>query len=59
MAQEEGIHTQLYAAYQLRYGDRGLGSNIAVPSVVLHNQATSKLKENEVPKLMDCADVGT
>ena len=58
MAQEEGIHTQLYAAYQLRYGE-GLGSNIAVPSVVLHSKATSKLKEKEVPKLMECADVGS
>eukprot|EP00913_Durusdinium_trenchii_P012782 g12000.t1 len=40
------MHTQLYAAYQLRYGDRGLSSNIAVPSVVMHSNSTQKAMES-------------
>ncbi|CAK9088089.1 unnamed protein product [Durusdinium trenchii] len=57
VAQEEGMHTQLYAAYQLRYGDRGLSSNIAVPSVVMHSNSTQKVRENEKPNLFDSANV--
>lgn len=57
VAQEEGMHTQLYAAYQLRYGDRGLSSNIAVPSVVMHSKSTQKVSENEVPNVFDSANV--
>mmetsp|Transcript_66841 Transcript_66841/g.169538 ORF Transcript_66841/g.169538 Transcript_66841/m.169538 type:complete len:636 (-) Transcript_66841:52-1959(-) len=36
-ANERGDHLQLYAGYQQRYGDRGLGSNIAVPTLVVHS----------------------
>eukprot|EP00434_Breviolum_minutum_P009107 symbB.v1.2.008022.t1/scaffold498.1/size458234/14 len=57
VAQEEGMHTQLYAAYQLRHGDRGLSSNIAVPSVVMHSKSTQKVSENEVPNVFDSANV--
>lgn len=57
IAQEEGQHLQLYSAYQLRYGDKGLGSNIAVPSVVMHSNVTKKVLEKEVPNFFDSANV--
>mmetsp|Transcript_57107 Transcript_57107/g.121370 ORF Transcript_57107/g.121370 Transcript_57107/m.121370 type:complete len:634 (+) Transcript_57107:163-2064(+) len=40
-AWDQGVHHQLYAGYQLKYGGRGLSSNIAVPSLVAHSGATA------------------
>lgn len=40
LAQQHGIHTQLYAEYQLRYGGHGLSSNIAVPCVFVHSDVS-------------------
>eukprot|EP00930_Biecheleria_cincta_P059218 TRINITY_DN44978_c0_g1_i1.p1 TRINITY_DN44978_c0_g1~~TRINITY_DN44978_c0_g1_i1.p1 ORF type:complete len:617 (-),score=92.27 TRINITY_DN44978_c0_g1_i1:36-1886(-) len=40
LAQQYGIHTQLYAEYQQRYGDHGLSSNIVVPCVFVHSDVS-------------------
>eukprot|EP00931_Biecheleriopsis_adriatica_P060417 TRINITY_DN36287_c0_g1_i1.p1 TRINITY_DN36287_c0_g1~~TRINITY_DN36287_c0_g1_i1.p1 ORF type:complete len:598 (-),score=109.80 TRINITY_DN36287_c0_g1_i1:197-1990(-) len=49
LAQQQGIHTQLYAEYQQRYGENGLGSNIAVPVVVVHSN-TAKAETDAASK---------
>ncbi|CAJ1456841.1 unnamed protein product [Effrenium voratum] len=55
VAQEAGMQLQLYAAYQLRYGDKGLSSNIAVPCVVMHSRTSEKAKEE--PQFTDSFNV--
>lgn len=57
MAQQEGIQLQLYAAYQERYGDKGLGSNIVVPSVVMHSKVTEKITPEKQLTPLDSAIV--
>ncbi|CAE7520862.1 CYP714A1 [Symbiodinium pilosum] len=57
MANQEGIQLQLYAAYQERYGDKGLGSNIAVPTVVMHSKVTEKVSPDKEPSPWDSAIV--
>ena len=49
LANMNGSHSQLYAEYQQRYGDRGLGSNIAIPTVAVHSTAVINTRTQPVP----------